>query len=99
METYTIQTNAEVNQVCEFKLEGANARYSGYSYIEMYKSAVCEIEKTLREQHGIEFRANDNGDLRFFAHHQQGVRFELDKEGKTLKVFSTKQTSVTKPNK
>jgi hypothetical protein len=97
METYTIQTNAEVNQVCEFKLEGANARYSGYSYIEMYKSAVCEIEKTLRE-HGIEFKATDNGELKFFAHQQQGVRFELDKEGKTLKVFSTKQTSVTKPN-
>ena len=98
METYTIQTNAEVNQVCEFKLEGANARYSGYSYIEMYKSAVCEIEKTLREKHGIKFKAHDNGELKFFAHQQQGVRFELDKESKTLKVFSIKQTSVTKPN-
>ena len=98
MKTYTIQTNTEVNQVCEFKLEGANARYSGYSYIEMYKLAVCEIEKTLREQHGIEFKANGSGELRFFAHHQEGVRFELDKECKTLKVFSVKQTSVTKPN-
>lgn len=98
METYTIQTNAVANQVCEFKLEGANARYSGYSYIEMYKSAVCEIEKTLREQHGIEFKAFDNGELRFFAYQQQGVRFELDKESETLKVFSIKQTSVTKPN-
>jgi hypothetical protein len=60
----------------------------------MYKSAVCEIEKTLK-QHGIEFNATDNGELKFFAHHQQGVRFELDKESKTLKVFSIKQISVT----